>query len=213
MKILVKICGITRITDATAAVIAGADMLGFIFVPSSPRFVTIEQVNTITPTLPPWVLPVGVFADAPREQILETIRLTGIRGIQLHGAETPADADGYPVDVIKAFRVSRNFFPALAGQYRVPTILIDSFVPGVQGGTGITSDWEIARLLSAKGQVILSGGLKPKNVGRAIATVRPYGVDVSSGVEESPGIKDHALVREFITAARLAADALPPGKK
>jgi phosphoribosylanthranilate isomerase len=212
MSLVVKICGIMRSADATAAVIAGADMLGFIFVPSSPRYVAPARVAEIVRTLPPWAWPVGVFADAPREEILETIQVTGIRGLQLHGAETPAETEGYELPVIKAFRVSRNFVPALAAQYRVPIVLVDSFVDGVQGGTGITSDWQVASKLASTRRILLSGGLTPKNVARAVKIVRPHGVDVSSGVETSPGIKDHALIREFIEAAHQAAADVEAGK-
>ncbi len=200
----VKVCGITRYDDALCAVDAGADALGFIFVRSSKRYIAPDAAARITAALPRDVLPVGVFVDAPHTGLREVIRLSGIRAVQLHGDETPSDCIGLPVQVIKAHRVRPGFDPAVLGQYPVDAHLLDAYVDGLHGGTGQVFDWSIAGTAARTARVILSGGLTPGNIASAIAQACPMAVDVSSGVELAPGIKDHAKVRQFVQNAREA---------
>jgi phosphoribosylanthranilate isomerase len=200
----VKICGITRRDDALCAIDAGADMLGFIFVPSSVRFITPEAVAAIVQSVPKEILTVGVFVDTDRPMILEAVRRSGIRAVQLHGTEPPADTEGLPVRVLKAHRVKPDFDPSVLRRYHVDAHVLDTYVAGAHGGTGQVFDWRIARVAAEQGTIILGGGLDPENVADAIALARPAGVDVSSGVECAPGIKDHVKVRRFVHAARAA---------
>jgi phosphoribosylanthranilate isomerase len=198
----IKVCGITNAADAHDAVEAGADALGFIFVPASLRYVTQDVASGIIQTLPPFVTPVGVFVDAARELIRATIESTGIRCLQLHGDETPEDTLGYRVPVYKSFRVGKDFPIDVMQPYKTSAYLLDTFVNGRHGGTGRTFDWNIAVKAKTMGRIILSGGLTSENVGDALATVRPYGVDVNSGVESSPGKKDKQKIYEFIHRVR-----------
>jgi phosphoribosylanthranilate isomerase len=198
----IKICGITTREDAHAAVDAGADALGFIFVPASRRYLSRDAAATIIAGLPPFVIPVGVFANERRKRILETIRRTGIRCLQLHGDEPPEETGGYPVPVIKGFRVGPDFAPASLSSYRTGAYLLDTYVEGTYGGTGKRFDWNLAAAAKMFGRIILSGGLTPENVGEAVRFVQPYAVDVSSGVESAPGTKDPARLEAFIRAAR-----------
>ncbi|MDE2998249.1 MAG: phosphoribosylanthranilate isomerase [Gemmatimonadota bacterium] len=200
----VKICGITNPQDALFAAAHGVDALGFIFYEPSPRYVRPERVSDIVSALPPFVTPVGVFVNAGREEILETARSTGIRAVQLHGDETPADCLGYPFPVIRAFRVGDGFDPASLNDYPVDTFLLDTAKKGWYGGTGETFDWRFARAATAHGRIILSGGMDPSNVAEAVRTVNPYAVDCGSGVEAAPGRKDRARIREFLEALRSA---------
>ncbi len=199
----VKICGITNRDDAFFSVAHGVDALGFIFYEPSPRYVPPEHVRKIVSALPPFVTPVGVFVNTGREEILETVRSTGIRAVQLHGDETPADCMGYPFPVIRALRVGDGFNPASLCDYPVDTFLLDTAKEGWYGGTGETFDWNVAREAAAHGRIILSGGIDPSNVADAVRTVKPYAVDCGSGVEAAPGRKDHARIREFLGALRL----------
>lgn len=200
----VKICGITNRDDALFSVAHGVDALGFIFYEPSPRYVPPEHVRRIVSALPPFVTPVGVFVNSGREEILETVRSTGIRAVQLHGDETPADCMGYPFPVIRALRVGDGFNPASLSDYPVDTFLLDTAKKGWYGGTGETFDWNVAREAAAHGRIILSGGMDPSNVADAVRTVKPYAVDCGSGVEAAPGLKDHARIREFLGALRSA---------
>lgn len=206
--IRVKICGITNIEDAMAAVSAGADALGFIFYPKSPRYITPEDAGEITSKLPPFVVPVGVFVDEPEDMVVEHAIVAGVPVVQLHGDESPdscTSLTAFGLRVIKAARVrSMEDIEALR-RYDADAYLLDAYLPDCPGGTGVTCDWAIA--LEAKtvlDPVILAGGLTPDNVSRAISTVRPYAVDVSSGVESGPGRKDHDKIRAFIKNARHA---------
>ena len=198
----IKICGITNREDAHAAVDAGADALGFIFVPASRRYLSRDAAASIIASLPPFVIPVGVFVNERRKLIMETIRRTGIRCLQLHGEETPEETADYPVPVIKGFRVGPEFMSGALSSHRTSAYLLDAYVEGKYGGTGKRFDWNIAVAAKEYGRVILSGGLTPDNVGEAVRFVQPYAVDVSSGVEAAPGIKDHAQVERLIRAAR-----------
>lgn len=199
----VKICGIMDPAAALAAAEAGADAVGFVFAPSR-RQVTVEQARRIVAALPPFVTKVGVFVDeAPQRvrQIAEAVRLDAV---QLHGGEPPAYAEALGLPVIKAIRMrDREAVAAMRG-YRVAAFLLDSFEPDLAGGTGRPFDWALAAGLQAPAPLILAGGLTPDNVGEAIETVRPYAVDVSSGVE-TDGRKDPAKIRAFIARVREGA--------
>lgn len=196
----VKICGITRLEDALFAAGQGVDALGFVFAPSSPRYIDPDAAGCIVRSLPPFVTPVGVFVDEQREEILRAIAIAGIRCLQLQGDEPPGETEGYPVPVIKGFRVGRTFDPQLLRSYLTAAHLLDAQVAGTHGGTGKTFDWNIAVQAKEHGRIILSGGLTPENVAEAARTVRPYAVDVSSGVESLPGVKDPERILRFIRA-------------
>jgi phosphoribosylanthranilate isomerase len=200
----VKICGITRRDDALCAVDAGADMLGFIFVPSSRRYLSPDEVADIVSSVPGEILTVGVFVNAARAMLLDVVRRSGVKAVQLHGDEPPSETEGLPVRVLKAHRVKPDFDPAGLRRYHVDAHVLDTFVAGVHGGTGQVFDWRIARAAAAQAKVILGGGLTPENVADAIAQAGPAGVDVSSGVEIEPGIKDHEKIRRFARAALAA---------
>src|SRR3989339_1366598 len=198
----VKICGITNNEDAHAAVEYGADALGFVFA-KSPRQITKEQARDIIAELPPFVSPVGVFVDEKADKIKEVCDFGGIHTVQLHGSESPLylnDLEGYTL--IKAFRVKEEDDLKPLANYRPHAFLLDSYVKGSPGGTGVPFKWEIARQAHKYGAIILSGGLTPENVREAIRVVKPYAVDVSSGVESSPGKKDMLLVKRFIANAK-----------
>lgn len=203
----VKICGITRVEDALAAVEAGADALGFMFYPPSPRHLSLEAAQAIIALLPPFVARVGVFVDASAEAIRTTADACGLDTLQLHGAETPEFCRTLaPRPVLKAFRIRGpeclEALPAYAGQ----AWLLDSYVAGTLGGTGRTFNWDLAATAVRQGgRVVLAGGLTPDNVAAAVRAVRPWAVDVSSGVEASPGCKDPARMRDFLQAVASAA--------
>lgn len=195
-------CGITNSEDAQAAVESGADALGFVFA-KSPRQVTKEQARDIIEKLPPFVSFVGVFVDESAAAIRAICDFCHIGTIQLHGNEPPSCLsylDGYKI--IKAFRVKEEGDLAQLSDYQPHAFLLDSYVKGVMGGTGIPFQWDIAASAHKYGAIILSGGLTPDNVGSAIRTVKPYAVDVSSGVESSPGKKDKQLMQRFIANAK-----------
>ena len=202
MNVRVKICGITNSEDAHAAVEYGADALGFVFA-KSPRQITKEQARDIIAELPPFVSPVGVFVDEMADMIKEICDFCGIQTVQLHGNEQPSylkELEGYKL--IKAFRVKEEDDLKQLANYKPHAFLLDSYVKGVMGGTGVSFNWEIARQAHKYGTIILSGGLTPKNVKEAIQMVKPYAVDVSSGVESSPGKKDKSLLKRFIANAK-----------
>jgi phosphoribosylanthranilate isomerase len=194
----VKICGITSAEDAAAAVDAGADALGFIFVPGTPRYVAPATAASVLERVPPFVSTVGVFVDQPLDELLRIVGALRLHAVQLHGQESAEYARRMPVPVIRALRVRNAASLHAMDTYPAHAFLLDAYVEGRPGGTGVPIPWDVA--LRAKGTkpVILSGGLRPDTVGAAVRLVRPYGVDVSSGVEQSPGRKDHRKVREFI---------------
>jgi phosphoribosylanthranilate isomerase len=200
----VKICGITRMEDAMAAVEAGAAAVGFVFVSSSRRFVTPRDAARIIRALPSSVTPVGVVADTPKDLLTEIVRRSGVRVVQFHGAETPEMLTGYGSPAYKAFRVGPGFETGILGTYPGEVVLLDAFVDGVQGGTGRSFDWSIAVQATKMRKVILAGGITPATVGAAIEQVRPFAVDVSSGVESSPGIKDRRKITSLFAAIRAA---------
>ena len=203
---LIKVCGITRAEDAAAAVAAGATALGFVFWPSSPRFVPPAQAATIARTVPASVLKVGVFVDADRGHIQDVAAAVGLDVIQLHGGESRDAAGALTLPVWKAFGVDDG--AEITSWPSDMMVLLDAIDPRAKGGTGRTVDWAAAAEFARQRAVVLAGGLTPENVGEAIARVHPRGVDVSSGVEQAPGIKDHEKVRRFVAAARAGFDAL-----
>lgn len=200
----VKICGITNSEDARAALDAGADAIGLVFA-KSPRRVSVKQAEEITRALGPWIAPVGVFVNASPDDILHTVRECRLSAVQLHGDETPADILKLKgVRVIKAFRVGEDLRPVTAQSYQADAYLFDTKVPGIYGGSGKSFDWSMLKAVAFDRPVIVSGGLDPKNVAKAIRAIRPYGVDVSSGVESAPGKKNAKLIKEFIRNAKKA---------
>jgi len=196
----VKICGLTRVVDGQRASDLGVDAVGLNFWPQSKRFVTLEQGAKIARACAPLVWVVGVFVNAARADIERTIARVGLHAIQLHGDERPADTQGYSVPVLKAVHLSGQRTPRI--QFTTPLVL-DAQQPGYGGG-GVTLDWGQARRIARSHQVLLAGGLTPKNVLEAIEAVGPLGVDVASGVESAPGIKDQKLMTRFIRAVRSA---------
>jgi phosphoribosylanthranilate isomerase len=202
MRTRVKICGITNLDDAMTAVECGADAIGFVFWVNSPRFIEPQKAKRIVSEIPPFVTTVGVFVNEPVEGINRLIRSVGFGCVQLHGEETPEECMGLNAKVIKAVRVSGEKDLEGLDRYHVSAFILDTFRKDVQGGTGETFDWDIAVKAKKLGAVILSGGLTPENVVDAIRHVRPYGVDVSSGVEKNPGEKDPEKVRKFIELVR-----------
>jgi phosphoribosylanthranilate isomerase len=196
--IKVKICGITNREDALTAIEAGADALGFVFFQGSSRHVTPEQAAEIIRRLPPFVQTVGLFVNEERATVNAVADCCGLDLVQLHGDESPDYCDGVTRRVIKAFRVKDATVLDELSRYQVTACLLDAWSPVAYGGTGTTFNWDIAAQAAARNYVILAGGLTPANVADAVKAVRPYAVDVSSGVERSPGIKDAELVRSFI---------------
>jgi phosphoribosylanthranilate isomerase len=204
--VYVKICGITNHEDALAAVDAGADALGFVFYPPSPRHVSPEHATQIIQELPPFVTTVGLFVNAALDTVHDTAARCGLDRIQLHGHETPAFCRQVRQPVIKAFRMKDAESLGDLQGYQVSAYLLDAYVEGaLPGGTGTPFSWELALRAKAYGPIILAGGLTPDNVEAAIEQTRPYAVDVSTGVEYAPGRKDHRKVREFIARARAVA--------
>ncbi|MBB1519414.1 phosphoribosylanthranilate isomerase [Aquipseudomonas guryensis] len=198
-----KICGITRVEDALAAAAAGADAIGLVFYAKSPRAVSVAQAQQIIAALPPFVTTVGLFVDMPRAELQQILAQVPLDLLQFHGDESVEQCEGYGRPYIKALRVKAGDDIA-AQMARYPStsgVLLDTFVEGVPGGTGLAFDWSLVPAELPK-PVILAGGLTPDNVAAAIAQVRPYAVDISGGVESAKGIKDADKVRAFIRAAR-----------
>ncbi|ASL27198.1 phosphoribosylanthranilate isomerase [Azotobacter chroococcum] len=200
-----KICGITRVEDALVAAEAGADAIGLVFYPHSPRAVTLQQAQAIVSALPPFVTTVGLFVNASRRDIGEILDVLPLDLLQFHGDETPADCDGHRRPYIKALRVRPGEdVAARCLEYRNASgILLDTYVPGVPGGTGEAFDWSLVPRVLPK-PVILAGGLTVRNVRSAIAQVAPYAVDVSGGVEVGKGVKDAEKIRAFIREVQSA---------
>ncbi|MGS7254286.1 phosphoribosylanthranilate isomerase [Pseudomonas anuradhapurensis] len=200
-----KICGITRIEDALAAAEAGADAIGLVFYARSPRAVDVRQARAIIAALPPFVTTVGLFVNATRCELNEILEAVPLDLLQFHGDETPQDCEGYQRPWIKALRVRPgDDLEAACRLYAgARGILLDTYVPGVPGGTGEAFDWSLVPARLSK-PVILAGGLSADNVGQAIAQVRPYAVDVSGGVEQAKGIKDAVKIEAFVRAVKQA---------
>ena len=198
----VKICGFTRVEDARAVAAAGADAIGFVFWPGSPRHVTPRAARALAATIPSSVRRIGVFVDQPASEIEQAVRTVGLDIIQLHGAEPAAVARHLPRPVWRA--VHGGVDPATLNGYPAAAFLVDGAPAGTYGGAGIAPGGDRIEAVGKLGSLVLAGGLNPTSVGSAIARYRPHAVDVSSGVETAPGIKDAALVRSFVAAVRQA---------
>jgi len=206
--IQIKVCGVTNANDARACVELRADMIGFNFYRKSPRYIEPTAVRGILNALPVETCAVGVFVDADAEEIRKAASLAGLRCVQLHGETTPGACSGLARDfrVIRAFRTDARFHPEQATAFHDCDVLVDAYHPELRGGTGETCDWSAARAtLPFTRFLILSGGLNAQNVGRAIAAVTPHAVDVCSGIENAPGVKDHHALEQFISAVRAAS--------
>ena len=204
-----KICGITRLEDALAAVAAGADAIGLVFYARSPRAVSVQQAQAILAGLPPFVTTVGLFVDMPQNEIEAVLAAVPLDLLQFHGNERAADCDALARPYIKALRVrAEDDVAALVDAYPgARAVLLDTYVDGVPGGTGQAFDWALVPAVLSK-PVILAGGLTAGNVAAAITQVRPYAVDVSGGVEASKGIKDAAKVKDFVRAVRAVGELM-----
>lgn len=197
----VKICGLTRVSDALLASELGATAVGFIFWKQSPRYIEPTTARAIVEVLPPEVAPVGVFVDPSAEQVHEIVGTVGLSAVQLHGDETVEFCLSLPYRVLKAVGVrgEATLDTALALPTGI-TVLLDAHDPVQKGGTGCTVDWSVAAAVATRRRVFLSGGVGPENVAEAIETVHPYGVDASSSVEVQPGVKDAGRLRAFFEA-------------
>ena len=201
-QVKVKVCGMTSLKDALVAVEGGADAVGFIFYKKSPRSVTMKTVREIVLELPPFVDTVGVFVDETAEQINKIADYCNLDIIQLHGDESPTFCRKIRRKVIKAFRIKDMQSVKKLSSFQVSGFLLDTFSENLHGGTGKVFDWNLALPAKKFGPVIMAGGLTPNNVQQAVRQIRPYGVDVCSGVESEPGIKDHKKVRAFLNNAK-----------
>lgn len=206
IMVRVKVCGITNYQDAAMAVALGVDALGFIFAPS-PRRITPEEALEIIGDIPPFVQTVGVFVNERPDVVRRIIQLCGLDLIQFHGDESPEVCEDFMPRAIKAFRIrDRSMLSSIrAYKGKIRAMLFDTYVEERQGGTGKTFDWDVAVMGKALGiPIILSGGLTPSNIESAISMVNPFAVDVSSGIEEQPGKKDHLLMEELMKKIRNA---------
>lgn len=206
-RVRLKICGITNATDARRAIESGADFLGFNFYPPSPRYVTPAKARLIVKKLPKGIAAVGIFVNEPEEKMLEIARHVGLKYLQLHGDESPAEVErlqrAFPV--IKAVRVKKPFRASQLSRYRkANALLLDGFDSSLRGGAGKTFDWKIARRANFHARIFVAGGLASENVAAAIRIAQPYAVDVSSGVESKPGKKDPARLKAFARAVQAA---------
>jgi len=207
----VKVCGVTRMDDALLAADLGAAAIGFLFWPRSPRCIDASRARDIAAALPPPVSTVGVFVDQPLDDMRRIAEHVGLSAVQLHGAEPVDVALALLQPVIKAVAVSPGFVPASVDAWpEEVTVLLDAHDPVRRGGTGTTVDWSLAAAAAARRPVFLSGGLTPANVREAVARVRPYAVDLSSGVESSPGVKDASKLRALFRA--LAPNPADPAR-
>ena len=202
--IKVKICGIRSLKDAMAAAEYGADALGFVFYGKSPRFIEARDAAAIIRKLPPFITPVALFVNAHEDSVKAVLAETGIEVLQFHGDETPDYASSFSQRTIKALRIKDEQSIGDMHSYDVNAILADAYSPDAYGGTGNTFNWDLLSGIESSERIILAGGLGPENVAEAIRKVRPYAVDVSSGVEASPGVKDHGKLRRFIAEAKAA---------
>lgn len=203
--IRIKVCGITNIDDAFSAVKAGADAVGFVFHKQSPRFISASKARRIVDALPPFISKVGVFANERDGAIRSIVKAAGLDAVQFHGDEDQHVCHRFKregLQVIKAFRVKEDFDASVLVDYHVTAFLFDTFDASALGGTGKAFNWDLIKGLKTRTPIIVSGGLNAGNVAEAIAQIKPYGVDVSSGVESAPGKKDLALIRDFVKHAR-----------
>ncbi|MCI3952941.1 MAG: phosphoribosylanthranilate isomerase [Burkholderiales bacterium] len=205
MPTAIKVCGVARVEDALAAAHHGAHAIGLVFYRPSPRYVAPALAREIIRTLPPFVTPVGLFVDATEAEVRETIALAPVGLLQFHGSESPAFCRQFALPYIKAIRVKAgtDLLQYARDYHDAKALLLDAFVEGTHGGTGQSFDWGlIPRTLPVP--VVLSGGLDARNVAGAIQQVRPWAVDVSSGVESAPGIKDAGKIAAFVSGVRNA---------
>ena len=210
----VKICGITRTEDAEAAVALGATALGFVFWRESPRFIDWAAAQAIVAALPPEVASVGVFVNQDSGEVNDVAAQVKLGMVQLHGDETVEYAAAMTRPVVKAFPVSCDTRPVEADAWPASvTLLLDVHDPERRGGTGRTVDWATAAAVAASRRVLLAGGLSPGNVVQAITQVRPFGIDVSSGIEQAPGLKNHDRLRALFEEIRTVADLDRPGER
>ncbi len=205
--LFIKICGITNAADARLASSMGANAIGFIFYRGSERYIAPDEAAGIIKTLPEHITKVGLFVHESMKTVREISHATGLSAVQLIGDYAPDDLFGFETSIIKVFRVGNAFDPASVRPFVVDAYLLDTHKQGRYGGTGESFDWNIAVKVKEYGKVILSGGLNPDNIEEAIRFVRPYGVDVSSGVESRPGKKHPDRLRDFIARARSAHQA------
>ena len=199
-KLFVKICGITRLQDAELAADLGASAIGFVFWPTSPRHISAESARAIAATMPANLLKVGVFVDQPVDEVAGVMDKVGLDVAQLHGHESPEYCQTLGRTVIKAVGMTDNGSVNIADFAPEIVLLVDAHDPARFGGTGKTVNWDSAREIAATRRTILAGGLNAANVKLAVRTVRPYGIDVSSGVESAPGVKDPNRLRTFFEA-------------
>jgi len=207
MQTKVKICGVTNVADALAAAEAGADMIGLNFYEGSPRYVTPATAAEIARPLPPFVLRVGVFVNPAEAQVLEAIAGCGLNLLQFHGDEPSDFCTQFGVMSVKALRVREAASLEALADFHTEAFLLDAYAKGGLGGTGEKFNWDLAVAAQKYGRpIFLAGGLTPENVAEAVRQVRPFAVDVASGVESAPGKKDAAKVRAFIAAVRAAGE-------
>lgn len=218
MRVRIKMCGTTRLQDADAAVELGVDALGFIFAEKSPRYVTPGFAASLIDTLPPFVSRVGVFVDASLEQVKEIVTSAGLTQVQLHGKESAdfcAELKKWnrSLVVCKAFLVGKDSSGPNLSSYLgfIDCLLFDTYVKGMDGGTGQSFDWRAITGLNLNVPMILAGGLNPGNVTEAIKSTRPYAIDINSGVEKSPGVKNHELLAQLVDKVRRIETALSTG--
>lgn len=203
----VKICGITNAEDAQIAIAAGADMLGFIFYPPSPRYIEPEEVRAIVEHVPSHVTSVGVCVNESSKSITHIMQTSGTQVVQLHCNEPPELCCTLPWKVFKAFRFTEQVRPDQMANYDVAAYLVEGFHDTLYGGAGAQADWQQVGTLHPYGRIILAGGLTPENVRDAVRVARPYAVDVGSGVEAEPGKKDERKVRAFVEQAKAGSAA------
>jgi len=203
MTVRVKICGLTTLEDAQAAADAGADAVGFVLYKDSPRQISADQAKDIIRRLPPFVTTVGLFVNQPTQWVRVMAERCGVDVLQFQGDESPAYCEAFAPRAIKAIRVKDRDSLEPMAEYAVRAFVLDAYQEGEYGGTGTTFDWDLAAAAKAHGRIILAGGLTPENVAEAIRRVRPFGVDVSTGVEgHIKGKKDHGKIRAFIQHAK-----------
>ncbi len=210
-------CGTTRVEDARAAISLGVDALGFIFVEKSPRFIEPDRAAGIIAQLPPFISSVGVFVDCEIDKLKAVVTATGLTRVQLHGGETPdycRELKGWnrSLGICKTFLVGEESdFPDFS-VYRdhIDSVLFDTRVKGMAGGTGRVFDWTLISSMTVGKPVVLAGGLKPDNVAEAVKVAAPYAIDINSGVEDRPGIKNHLLLKQLIERVRQIENQFPP---
>ena len=201
----VKICGLTNLTDALTASENGADYLGFVLYPGSPRHIAPAALERLVGKLPPKCRTVGVFVNEQPGRVVDIARSCGLHAVQIHGDEAAQEFAGLPWTLWRAVRLAGGAWLPDPGQWPAARVVVDAAAPGY-GGSGETADWDRAAELARQRPVLLAGGLTPDNVAEAVRRVQPVGVDVASGVEARPGVKDPSLVKAFIRNAKQAVE-------